>query len=790
MVKLISISKDWNKLMVKVLPLLFSLFAYAQPSICSDPAIMTPTCAAACIICDIDGFTGINNGGSVGEAPPDFCTKEVHNARWIAFMAGSTNLKIQLSVSNCQSGRGLELAIYESTDCRNFRMISNCLGSENAVGPGESGIFTTTEPLVIGQYYYIVMDGSKSDVCNWSFKVLEGSTKVSPLTVTNPIIGEIRTCPKSGYWYRTTKIVGAIDYDWTLNGKYIGSGDSIYVDWPLVGEYNLYVTASNVCDVADEVCQTIIVREIPITEIDTAICEGTAFTLADGTSYSKAGLYTKTYTSSANCDSNVIVNLDILPHSSDTFNYRVCQGDSFPWLGDFLTKAGVYGSVQTSTNGCDSSVGLVLEVIDCELDVLLNTIDPRCYGESNGEIGFEVSNGVPPFSYEWNAHTTMARGSGSNLNANEKVLLINLSADWYTIYICDAIGNDVALQIELVAPDSLVASVFSSDYNGVAVSCFGASDGSVEVLTTGGTPMYRYTWESGDTARIRDSLGAGFYQVEVKDDNGCETKANVLLVEPDSLVGQFVFNNPECFMPSSGSIFVSEVAGGTETYTYTLNDNAATSKSVFENLVASSYTVTISDMNGCSIDSSNTLVSPTIASIEAFGDTSVFLGDTISLRVTSDIPLSFSNTRWTPGITLLCDTCPQTKAIPNFSRHYLVSVSSVDECISYDSIYVDVTARGRIFVPTAFTPNSDGLNETFYVLGGSEILEISSFMIFNRWGEKIYGEEHLSPHQSQRGWDGTYKGVDVQQDVYVWVAQVEYIDNRIFTYKGTVTLLR
>lgn len=762
----------------------------AQPSICSDPAVMTPTCAAACIICDIDGFTGINNGGSVGEAPADFCTKEVHNARWIAFMAGSTNLKIQLSVSNCQSGRGLELAIYEGIDCQNFRMISNCLGSENAVGSGESGIFTTTEPLVIGQYYYIVMDGSRADVCNWTFKVLEGSTKVSPLTVTNPIQGPATVCPKSGFWYRTEKIQGAIDYDWTLGGKYIGSGDSIYVEWPAVGDYELCVTASNVCDVADKVCQTIQVKKIPDTQIDTAICDGTTFSLADGSMYSEAGLYVKTYISVSKCDSNVIVNLEILPHSSATFNYKVCQGDSFPWLGEFLTKAGVYGSVQTSTNGCDSSVGLVLEVIDCELEVIVSNAHPKCYGQSNGVIEFEVTNGVPPFSYTWNAHTSDAAGDGSNYKANEKVVLSNLSADWYTIYVNDAMGGDAALQIRLIAPDSLVASLSSSDYNGVAVSCYGAKDGSLKVLAAGGTPSYSYVWASGDTTGDRDLLSAGYYEVHIKDNNGCEANANIVLEQPDSLVGQYIFKNPACFLPYSGSAAASQVVGGTYPYTYSLNGGKPSASSLYENLEAGRYSITISDINGCQIDSSSILTSPQIASIEANGDTSVFLGDTISLSVLSDIPLSFSNTRWTPGFTLLCDTCPQTTAIPNFSRYYLVSVSSVDECISYDSVYVDVTARGRVFLPTAFTPNKDGLNETFYILGGSEILEITSFQIFNRWGEKIFGEEHLPPHLPEKGWDGTYKGVDVQQGVYLWVAEVEYIDNRVFTYRGTVTLIR
>ena len=110
---------------------------WSQPLPC-DPANpkMTSTCDQACIICDIDGFTGRNTGSSAGEAPPGFCTFIVHNGRWIAFIAGSTNLKVQLSVDNCEMGSGLELAIYEGDECSNFNQISNCRGGTNPVPQG------------------------------------------------------------------------------------------------------------------------------------------------------------------------------------------------------------------------------------------------------------------------------------------------------------------------------------------------------------------------------------------------------------------------------------------------------------------------------------------------------------------------------------------------------------------------------------------------------------------------------------------------------------------------------
>ena len=140
---------------------LYPFLLVAQPEPCTDPPLMTSFCDDACIICDIDGFTGRHNATVVGQAPPGFageCTFVAHNMQWIAFIAGSTNLSVNMSVSNCEQGFGLEFGLYDGNDCQNFRRISNCFGgAAGIIGPGGSGTITNNEPLTIGQYYYIVM---------------------------------------------------------------------------------------------------------------------------------------------------------------------------------------------------------------------------------------------------------------------------------------------------------------------------------------------------------------------------------------------------------------------------------------------------------------------------------------------------------------------------------------------------------------------------------------------------------------------------------------------------------
>ena len=150
----------------------------AQPSPCGADADMTPTCLEACVVCDINGFSGINSDPDPGEAPPGFCTTTAHHMQWIAFVAGSEDLTITVKPTNCTTGFGLEVGIYESLDCETFALVSNCDGE---ILPGQTGTFQNITPLVIGQYYYFVMDGNNGDICQYTIQVLEGSTLVPPL---------------------------------------------------------------------------------------------------------------------------------------------------------------------------------------------------------------------------------------------------------------------------------------------------------------------------------------------------------------------------------------------------------------------------------------------------------------------------------------------------------------------------------------------------------------------------------------------------------------------------------
>nr|MBP7389823.1 gliding motility-associated C-terminal domain-containing protein [Chitinophagales bacterium] len=118
-----------------------------------------------------------------------------------------------------------------------------------------------------------------------------------------------------------------------------------------------------------------------------------------------------------------------------------------------------------------------------------------------------------------------------------------------------------------------------------------------------------------------------------------------------------------------------------------------------------------------------------------------------------------------------------------------VTVMNADSCYATDTLTIFVNNELSKFIPTAFTPNADGLNDTweFDILGAST-LEVS---IFNRWGERFY----YNPNQpngitGSNGWDGTKNGKEVPNDTYVYKINVTYFDGVVRSVEGTVTVMR
>lgn len=121
-------------------------------------------------------------------------------------------------------------------------------------------------------------------------------------------------------------------------------------------------------------------------------------------------------------------------------------------------------------------------------------------------------------------------------------------------------------------------------------------------------------------------------------------------------------------------------------------------------------------------------------------------------------------------------------------QHHLI-VRSEDDCVDTMSISILVETFRDFSVPTAFTPNNDGMNDRFYLIGGKEVQSID-LSIFNRWGQMVFQSVGMSAIDVGNAWDGTFKNVSSASGAYLWMANIQFIDGFSETYKGNVTLVR
>lgn len=769
-------------LLLCAVPALFS-----QPAPCGPAPEMTSFCDEACIICDINGFTGINDDPAQGQAPPGFCTNFVHHIQWIGFIAGSTNLSLAVNVFNCQNGQGLEVGIYQSLDCQTFQLVSNC---DTDLPPNTTTVFTNTVPLVVGQYYYFVMDGNMGDVCNYSISVVSGTTNVSALATSGVLAGDTKACIESPSLFSVSPPLGATMFDWTLDGVPYTTGPdtSMVVNWISPGTHELCVTAFNTCDTAAPVCQTVVVTGIPPTLIDATICEGECYEIAD-TLLCASGVNDFHYTGSEGCDSLVRVALEVRPVATSHLDLFICDGDSLFIGGHAYFQSGQYQEILTAVNGCDSTVSLDLQVVICEIQGYLAANPASCHGENSGSIQFAITDGTPPFTYSWERIGASGHaGTGILTNLNQVETVGNLSAGIYFVTVSDNFGNDVILFGEVTEPPAFQSEMQLKDYNGFQVSCFDIPDGALELTLSGGVPPYSLLWNNGSSSAQLQHLGAGTYRCTVTDASGCTLLIQAELLAPEPLSAAIQFDKPGCDGLNSGAIRVVTTAGGVAPYAYSLSGYGFGDNTEFLDLLPGQYTLTVRDANGCTYAESKTFLTPLIPEIELGPDLTVDLGESARFKLYFNVPLD--TFIWSPLPGLSCYDCPQPDATPYRTTTYTLTVEAPGGCTDTDTVTVIVLDKRDVYVPNIFSPGNGDANEKFTVYGGPEMLMVKTLRVYSRWGELVFQRDGLAANDEQSGWDGTFRGRSVAPGVFAWVAEVGFVDGVTRIYSGSVTVVR
>lgn len=764
------------------------ILVHAQPAICTKPEKMQPFCKDACLICDINGFTGRNDAGVTGQAPAGFCTSFVHHMQWIAFMAGTPNLTLDISVFNCtvRNNPGLEIGWYQSSDCQNFTLVSNC--NTDAFG-NQTHRFKNTVPLIVGQYYYLVIDGNQDDVCNYKITVVDGSTKVAPLSNSGKINGDTIACKGDTKIFRADNVLGAIFYDWSIDGKFVKRSQDAKLTLDKAGDFTLCVEASNVCDKAPPVCIPLHVKESVNTSTDVTRCIGDCYTIGDSV-FCNPGKHTLAYKTIYGCDSTVELNLNFIPKPSIDRYYSICEGDTLTINKKNYFAPGDYQDVLTSSNNCDSTINIHIKTLLCNIDGISGDAYLKCNGDKNGQLRFTINSGTPPFSYIVQSVSTATNiAQGIILNLGEEKLITNLPAGDYIIIVFDQLGNQRIFSNTVHQPSAITATTSLSSYGNYAVSCAGSANGTAKVKLAGGTPPYQYLWDNGTRTDSVQNLQAGNYTLTVTDANNCPLILNIVLNEPSALDLLVRPVNPTCDDESSGMIAWANTNGGVPPYAIFINGTSyAFDKLTATHLNEGYYEIQLLDSNGCSIKKFVSLVNPEHNFISATNAFEIELGD--SIYIDPSTTGSFSKIKWEPAALVNCDTCINTILKPVKDTEFKLYTWSKDGCPDSLTVFIKVKVTRDVWAPNVFSPNGDQLNDKFSLFGNKQVKEIQNLQIYDRWGNMVYEKVHFPINDINFGWDGTFRGKKMNPSVFTWVGHVTFLDEVTKEYSGEFTLLR
>jgi gliding motility-associated-like protein len=309
-----------------------------------------------------------------------------------------------------------------------------------------------------------------------------------------------------------------------------------------------------------------------------------------------------------------------------------------------------------------------------------------------------------------------------------------------------------------------------------------------------GTLPVSFEWSNGSSSPFNSSLAAGSYAATVTDGNGCTTSIGPFtLTEPPALMLILYANDINCSGQTSGSISVT-AEGGIPPYLYKIADDWV-SFGQFDGLTAGMYAVTAADANGCIRQATATVEDISTLTADLGNDITIEAGDSVTLTVLTNVPIgTIAEVQWFGIANVSCTDCLSQTFFPQETRDYQVRIEDVNGCVAFDEIRVEVLPgedKHSIYVPTAFSPNKDGINDELVLYGSQFYVEkVNSFVILDNWGDVVFQYYNFLPNNNAFGWDGRQRGRLMDPAGFVWYAEVTFTDGVVKRFKGTTILVR
>ncbi|MEM7572287.1 MAG: gliding motility-associated C-terminal domain-containing protein [Bacteroidota bacterium] len=694
-------------------------------------------------------------------------------------------------------------------------------------GPGD---FTAMDENIVvseeGEYCVMVTDanGCTTECCQTLSFFAEISCEVE---------GPTTICPGDTATYTATISggTGPFTYNWTGPSAFSSMDESIMVTE--AGEYCVLITDANGC--STECCQTLSVSSDISCEVvgPTTICAdetatytvevtgGTApfdyewtgpgdfMSMEESITVSEAGEYCVLITDAGGCTTECCITLTVSADLSCevTGPATICMGDTttygveviggtapftYNWTGPggFMSTeesnevfvAGEYCVTVTDANGCETECCQTLSFFD-EISCMVEGPTNICAGDS-ATYTVDITNGLAPFTFSWT-------GPGDFMSTDESITVFE--AGEYCVLVTDANGcMTECCQTLSISPE------ISCEVEGPTMICEG-DEATYTAVVTGGEGPFTINWTGpGDFSGSGESVtvsAEGEYCAMITDANGCATECcQILSFFPDI---SCTIDGPDQICADETATYSALVMGGAEpfSFSWTGPDNFSSTEQSITISTAGEYCATVTDANGCSTQCCKTLEVISINVNLTATETDITLGASTTLMANANgcnnCVFEWAGPNGPIDETGSTITVTPVPPLPDNGEYvYTVTVSEDGLCPTTASITIRVTTActpEAVFLPNAFTPNGDDLNDVLQVetLSPELYQEGMLLMIYDRWGEEVFRTTDIFA-----SWDGTFRGERLPPDAYGFYLRVICPGGEELVQSGNVTILR
>jgi gliding motility-associated-like protein len=436
-----------------------------------------------------------------------------------------------------------------------------------------------------------------------------------------------------------------------------------------------------------------------------------------------------------------------------------------------VSSNGIYGLIATNLAGCRDTAFVTL------------SINPKPNLGKDSTINICQGN---------SSNLTAIYNTGSNINrwTNAGIAVPNLSsvniAGNYQLISTTTVGcSDTVLLILNIVPNPVV--VTSNPLPVCAPKTIDLTDAAITSGSSAGLTFSYFT----DAAAMNNfptptNAVSGIYFIKGSNSNGCFDVEPVTVTYYQKPIVNAGSDISICDKDST--ILRATVTNSTAAVTYEWQPVVAggirlpnSSTTLVKPLSTQQYILTVNDTYGCNFNVKDSILVTVQPPVKAFAGNDTIAATGVPHQLNASGGTSYL---WAPSGLLNNPTISNPLAILSGDTHFIVTVKDAAGCTGYDTIFIKVYAGNTYYIPNAFSPNGDGKNDVFKPLGVG-IASTEYFRIFNRYGAIVF-----ETTQSNKGWDGIFKGVRQPIGNYIWMIKGKGSNGKIIEMKGNVLLLR